>query len=295
MLQYLPGWLTRLLVNRSAWSIALQRRLYERSIAAAGLPASVTLEGTSIEGVAAKWVMPADSSSDRFIFYVHGGGFVVGSSDSHLPYLARLCQATHARGLILDYRRAPEHPFPAALHDTIAVFRWMFERHVNPTNLVIAGDGAGANLVLSTLLTLRKEGHPQPAAALLISPWIDLVDVNRTLHFQGRDQRNFEQARLAYFAQSYSGVFDPADPLISPVRANLAGLPPMLIQCGEQETLAEDARKLMDQARKSEVEAYLDQYEGRRHALPLLVTRDAGADLLLDHAARFVNAHFLVT
>ncbi len=295
MLQSLPGWLASLLINRSSWSIALQRRLYERSFAAAGMPAAVTLEKTSIEGVAAQWVIPADSSSDRFIFYLHGGGFVVGSSRSHLPYFARLCAATHARGLILDYRRAPEHSFPAALHDSIAVFRWMFERHVNPSNLVMAGDGAGANLLLSTLLTLRKEGHPQPAASLLISPWVDLVNVDRKLRFEGRDQRNFEQARLSFFSKSYAGVFDPSDPLISPVRADLAGLPPMLIQCGEQEVLADDARQLLERARAGDVEAYLDQYEGTRQSLPLMVTRDAGADILLQHAARFINSHFVIT
>lgn len=294
MLQYLPAGLTRLLVNRSAWSVALQRRIHHRWMTTAGVPASVTLEKTSIQGVPAQWVIPAESSADRFVFYLHGGGFMLGSSDSHAPYVARLCSATHSRGLILDYRRTPEHTFPAALHDSIAVFRWMFERHVNPSNLVMAGDGAGANLLLSTLLTLRKEGHPQPAASLLVSPWVDLVDTSRKLRFPDRSQRSLESLSLELFASSYAAEFTRSDPLISPVNADLSGLPPILLQCGREETLAEDAERLARNAKQHGVEVYLEQYEGARHALPLLVTRDAGADLLVEHAARFLNGHFQV-
>ncbi len=292
MLPYLPGWLNRLLLNRSAWSVALQRRAYQRWLASASVPTSVTIEKTCIEGVPAEWVIPDDSSADRFILYLHGGGFMLGSPESHKPYLSRLCMAAHARGLILDYRKTPQHPFPAALHDSITVFRWMFERHVNPSNLIMAGDGAGANLLLSTLLTLRKEGHALPAAALLISPWVDLDRDEKRLKFDEPSKRSLENVSLSMFADAYAADFNRADPLISPINANLAGLPPMLIQSGEQESLATDATRLLEHAKKCGVEAYLDQYEGSNHALPLMVTRDAGADLLVQHAARFLNSHF---
>lgn len=293
MMQYVPGWLARLFINRSAPAIALQRRIYEQWMSSAGVPATVSLEETQIEGMTAQWVIPSDSSSDRVVLFLHGGGFTLGSMHSHAPYLARLCVAAHARGLLINYRRAPRYPFPAALHDAVSVFRWLFGRHLNPSNLVLAGDGAGANLVLSTLLTLRKEGHSLPAAALLISPWVDLVDVDRRLRFTDARQRAWEEISLDLFARCYAADFDRADPLISPVNANLEGLPPLLIQGGEHEALAGDAEKLAQQAKACEVEVYLDRYPSDRHSLPLLVTRDAGADILLQRAARFLNTHFM--
>lgn len=287
------GWLNKALLNRSALSVGVQRLAYEKYYASIGIPSDVSTDSVTIENVPAQWVIPQKSSSDRFLYYVHGGGFAAGSSTSHLPYFSRLCSATYSRGLIIDYRRTPEFPFPAALHDTVAVFRWMFERHVNPSNIAIVGDGCGAGLALSTLLTLRKEGHPLPAAALFISPWVDLVNSNKTVKFNETGNRGWADQDLAYLAEMYVDVFNPADPLISPVNANLEGLPPVMIQASEREPLAPDAVLLAERLKIAGVDVHFDQYEGDKHSLPMYLEREPAADVLLQHAARFLSTHIL--
>ncbi len=283
-----PSWLARLVLNRNPIAVGMQRLAFDTYFSSIGIPDDVSTESVTIDNVPSKWVIPNDSSSDRFIYYVHGGGFAVGSAKSHLPYFSRLCRATHSRGLIIDYRRTPQHPFPAALHDTIAVFRWLFERQVDPSRVAMAGDGAGAGLALSTLLTLRKEEHPLPAAALLISPWVDLANCDRSVDFSEAGNSAWDDINLAYLADMYVDGFQASDPLISPVNARLTGLPPMMIQAAEHEALARDAVVLAERAKQAGVEVHLDQYAGDKHSLPLFVHRDSGAEPLIDHAARFL-------
>jgi len=218
---------------------------------------------------------------------MHGGGFVYGLTPQHLQMGAWLARRTNLRVLMVDYRLAPAHPYPAALEDCVAAYRWLLEQGFRSRDIVMAGDSAGGNLAITSLLELRDEGAPLPAAAACLSPVTDLSHTDRRDGF--KDPLLPAKATKMY-TESYVGTHDPRDPLISPVFADLRGLPPLLVHVGEQETLREAAVRFAGLAKEAGVDVRLEVYPRMWHVWQLFPTLPQARQSLED-IARFLGKH----
>lgn len=207
-------------------------------------PEGVRYEAATAGGVPVEWAVPAAGADDRVLCYFHGGGYVLGSLASHRRLVGHLARAIGCRALAVDYRLAPEHPFPAAVHDSTAAYRALLATGVDPARVLLGGDSAGGGLALATLLNLRGESDPLPAGAVLLSPWTDLT---------GRSESNLSRREadvalapdtLALLAATYLAGADGRDPLASPVYGDLAGLPPLCVHVGDDEVLLDDSTRL---------------------------------------------------
>jgi len=215
--------------------------------------------------VPAYWVEAPGAKADRVLLYLHGGGYVLGSIRSHGELISRLARATGGRALAPIYRLAPEHPFPAAVDDAVAAYRWLLAEGTLPENIVIAGDSAGGGLTMATLLSLRDAGDPLPLAAVCLSPWVDLEGTSASIAERAHLDPIIERSGLQKMAARYLGGGDPRHPLASPIHADLRGLPPLFIQVGTAEVLFDDAVRLAERARLAGVDVTLDPWEEMLH------------------------------
>ncbi len=229
------------------------------------MPEDVTTEDVDAGGVPSRWVTAAGSDPDRVILYLHGGGFSAGSLTSHQRLAADLSAACSARVLLIDYRLAPEHPFPAGLDDCVTAYRWLLDQEIKPGQLAIAGDSAGGGLAVSTALRLKEDDLDQPAALIALSPWVNMACDGETMDSKAKDDPVTQQAALQRAANDYLNGHDNKDPLVSPVFGDLRGLPPLFIQVGSREVLLDDSRKLAVRARADDVPVRLEEWPGLFH------------------------------
>ena len=224
------------------------------------------LENVDAGGVPGAWMITPEVTKDRAILYLHGGGYIEGSITSHQGLAQRISKVSKTRVLILDYRLAPEHPFPAALEDSISAYEWLINSEgYNPKNLIIAGDSAGAGLTIATLVKLRDQGVSLPAAAVCLSPWTDLALTGDSIKHKLHEDPFVSPDGLMFAARLYLGKADPKNPFASPLYANFKGLPPLCIQVGSAEILLDDATRLAKRAREAGVEVQLDIWEDMIH------------------------------
>lgn len=216
-------------------------------------------------GVAGEWTAAPGVAEERVLLYLHGGGYAVGSIASHRSLVGRLSRAAGMRALSLDYRLAPENPFPAAVEDGRAAFLWLVGEGIRPERIVIAGDSAGGGLTLATLLALRDGGHPLPAAGVCLSPFTDLALTGESLQTKQEVDPMLTLAGARDFAVWYLGKTDPRTPWASPLYADFTGLPPLLIQVGTAEMLLDDATRVAERARAAGVEVTLEPWEDMIH------------------------------
>ena len=228
-------------------------------------PAGVTCTPVEAGGVSAEWSVADGADQDKVILYVHGGGYVMGSAGSHRDMTGRLSQAAGARVLSLNYRLAPEHPFPAPVDDSVAAYRWLLGQGIQASNIAIAGDSAGGGLALAALIAIRDAGEPVPAAGIGISPWVDMEGTGESMTTRAAVDPVVQKEGLLGMAKLYLGGADPKDPLAAPLHANLAGLPPLLIQVGDSETLLDDATRITERARKADVDVTLKIWDEMPH------------------------------
>jgi len=210
------------------------------------------------------WITTPTGRS-RSILYFHGGGYALGSSKAHAEMASWIARAAQARVFVLDYRRAPEYRFPAALDDALLAYRWMLSAGTDPHNLALAGDSAGGGLTLALLTLLRDRGEPLPSSAVCISPWVDLRMTGASIVTRAAMDPLLTRDGLQQFADWYLGGQDPRNPLVSPLYADLKGLPPLLIQVGTSEILLDDSLRLEQCARAAGVKVTLSQYEDMPH------------------------------
>jgi epsilon-lactone hydrolase len=217
------------------------------------------------DGVRAEWVIPPVVSTGRVILYLHGGSYVAGSINSHRSLAGNIAVASKARVLIIDYRLAPEHPHPAALEDASTVYRWLISNHADPAHLAVAGDSAGGGLAMALLVALRDKAIPLPAACVCLSPLTDMTFSSESWKSNIGNDLMIHFHKEREFSRMYMGKSRPQDPLVSPIFADLKGLPPILIQVGTCEVLLSDARGLVERARQAGVNAVLEEWEKMQH------------------------------
>jgi acetyl esterase/lipase len=223
----------------------------------------VSRRAVAIGGVPAEW-FEAPGADGPVVLFLHGGGFVIGSPETHARLIAELAVACRSRVLAIDFRLAPEHPCPAALEDALAAYRALLANGVKAQDVIVSGDSAGGNLALIALLALRRAGDPLPAGAALICPWVDLGDSGASFQTNARfDFISDEIGKLA--AGHYLDGRDPSDPEVSPLYADLNGLPPLLVQTGEAETLVDQVRDFAARAQAAGVDTQLSIYDDMIH------------------------------
>ncbi|WP_037602322.1 alpha/beta hydrolase [Streptacidiphilus rugosus] len=257
-------------------------------------PEGVATRRTVLGGRPTLELVPENASGGGQLLYLHGGGYVIGSPETHAGMVGELALRTGLRTLSVDYRLAPEHPFPGAVDDGLAAYRELLEAGTDPRELVLAGDSAGGGLSIATLLAAREAGLPQPAAVVVFSPWADLTLSGESIRTKASADPIFTAADIQAYADLYLGAGDPADPLASPVFADLTGLPPLLVQVGANELLLDDAVRLAARAGAADVEVTLEIGAGLPHVYQHQHGRLDEADAALDRAAEFLTAHLPV-
>jgi len=277
----------RTLVNPRAYSVGSHRFLYRVIARGIAIPDGLSAVEVDADGVRATVVQGARSDPPRDLFVVHGGGYSAGSLATHVPVCAGLCAGIGAAGLVVDYRRAPAHVYPAAHDDTLAAWKWWVSRPeaAGTARTAVYGDSAGAGLALDLMMGLRDAGEPLPRAAYLVSPFVDLT------HHRRPPNHTIVDEILTGVGRIYTRGHDPRDPRISPIFGDLAGLPPMLIQAGTSEMLAQDGERLADRARESGVDVTFEPYESSIHELPLMTRVSSRARQLHASGCRYLAEH----
>jgi acetyl esterase/lipase len=251
-------------------ALAERRARSDGFVAAATEPAGVSWAAVDAGGVEGLWAVPEEPTAGRVVQYLHGGGYVSGSSASHRRLGGHLARATGARVLLVDYARAPERPHPGALEDSVAVYRWLLESGTAaPGELAVAGDSSGGGLALATALKARDSGLPLPAAVAALSAWADL-DVRASL-LDGTDDRVVSVAGLGELAEVFLAGADPRDPYASPLHADLSGLCPVYLQVGGDEVLLTDSQRFAAKAAAAGVDVELDVVPGMQHVFQMRV------------------------
>lgn len=268
------------------------RAVFRAMLTAAPVPADVRTEPAVLGGVPALrvWVDRATPTPPTAtIVHFHGGCYAVGEPATSLNLVAALARRTGAEVLSVDYRLAPEHRYPAAVDDALAAYRALLDAGGDPARIVVAGESAGAGLAMATLLSARSAGLPQPAAALLLSPWVDLTQSGRSLETKAGVDPSMSATALRVRAADYLGGADPRAEQASPAFADLRGLAPLLVQAGSHEVLLDDAVRLAARAAECDVDVTLDVVAGAPHVFQAFAAVLDEAAAALDRAAAFLR------
>ncbi len=255
------------------------------------VPADVTHTKMSAGGVPAERVETPGVDRDRVILYLHGGGYVVGSINTHRDLAQRLSRAAGACVLVIDYRLAPEHPHPAAVEDAAAAYRFLLAGGIKPERLAVAGDSAGGGLTVATLVALRDAGVSLPAAGCCLSPWVDLEGLGDSMTSRAHLDPMVQREPLQRMAAMYLGDLHPRTPLAAPLYADLSGLPPLLIQVGTAETLLDDSTRLAERARKAGVNVTLEPWEDMIHVWQAFAAVLPEGQQAVERIGEFVRTH----
>lgn len=269
---------------------AERRAQYERAEKVFPTPPDVKLERVNAPAAPAEWLRPPSAVPGRVVLYLHGGGYVIGSPRSHRHLAAAIAGAAGASALLLDYRLAPEHPFPAAVEDATAAYRWLLDQAIAPEHIVIAGDSAGGGLTVATLLALREARVPLPAGGVCISPWVDLTCSGASYATKAAADPIVRRAGVEEMARAYLGATPPRTPLASPLFADLRGLPPLLIHVGSDEVLLDDAVQLAERAKAAGVDATLEIYDRMIHVWHWFLPMLDEAQTAVEAIGRFVRS-----
>jgi epsilon-lactone hydrolase len=224
----------------------------------------VRREPVDAGGVPAEWFLPREGASDDVVLYLHGGSYVFGSTRTHGDLIARIALGTGARALGLNYRLAPEHPFPAPVEDTVAAYRWLLSTGVRPERVVLCGDSAGGGLAISALVALRDQGLPLPAGAVVIALWVDVECGGESVETNSRYDWG-DKRMLLHWAKWYLGGASPREPLASPLYADLRGLPPLSVHVGSAEMQHDDGVRITEKARAAGVRVHLEVWPEMVH------------------------------
>lgn len=255
------------------------------------IAADVTVEPVTANGVSAEWTSTPGDSRESALLWVHGGGYVIGSLDSHRHLVSEAGRAAGCGALALDYRLAPECPFPAAVEDAVAGYRYLLARDIAPRRIAIAGDSAGGGLLVAAMVAIRDAGLPQPGCGWCISPWVDMEMIGETMTTKAAADPMVQKEGVAEMARLYLNGADPRSPLAAPIYADLAGLAPLLIQVGAAETLLDDAIRLAKVAGTAEVRVDLQIWPEMIHVWHLFHPELKAGLRAIEEGGAFVRAH----
>ena len=252
----------------------------------------VAIEEAELAGLHAEWYRPPNSLSGKVFLYLHGGAYALGSCDSHRALATRIASAANVDTVLAEYRLAPENPFPAGLDDCVAVYRSLLEKGYAAEDIIIGGDSAGGGLTVATMLQLRHNGVPLPCAAVLLSPFLDVSASGETMKTRAGRDPWFEPENISVVVGHYCPNEDPRNPLLSPVFANVAGLPPTLIHVGDDEILLSDSTRFAEKLRGAGVEVELEVFPELWHVFQLFVGAMPESRAAVDKIGAYVRAAF---
>jgi epsilon-lactone hydrolase len=254
------------------------------------IPADIKQEKVNAGGVPAEWISAPNASADRAVLYLHGGGYVIGSINTHRDLMARISRASGFRVLGIDYRLAPEHPFPAAVEDAVAAYRWLLAQGLQPSRIAVAGDSAGGGLTVATLVAIRDAKLALPGAGVCLSPWVDLEGIGESMTSKASVDPVVQKDGLVAMAGAYLAGKDPRTPLAAPLYADLKGLPPLLIQVGESETLLDDSNRLAGRAKAAGVKVTLEPWQEMIHVWHLFAPFLPEGQEAIDGIGKYLRA-----
>jgi len=229
------------------------------------ISSDIEIKSTMLDNIPAEWVIPPNSIKDHVILHIHGGGFIAGSPLGSRRITSAIAEATNLKILSIDYRLAPEYPFPAPLEDCVTAYNWLLSNGFNSENIIIAGESAGGNLTLATLLKLKDQGIDLPAGSFCLSPGTDCTLSDDSFFKNGATDPGLGDMAIFWWIAAYLGGEDPHNPYVSPLFGDLSGLPPILIQASSCEMLYSDAYRFVEKAKKAGVNATLQSWDEMNH------------------------------
>jgi len=252
------------------------------------IPEDVIIEGFNIDNIPAEWISVPRASEDKVYLNLFGGGYVFGNLESRRWGLYLTSRSSNIRCLSIEYRLAPEHPFPAALEDSVKTYKWLLSKNYDPSNIIIGGQSAGGGLTIATLLKLKELNLPYPKGAILLSPWADLTGEAESLEYNKKYEPTISEG-VVTMAKLYAQNESLRNPLISPVFADLEGFPPILIQAGGIEALLDDSLKLAENAKSAGVEVNLEVYDNMTHVFQVFGDELPESKKAIESVANFIT------
>jgi len=255
------------------------------------LSSKIKTERFDAGGVPGSWLSTKNADVSKVVLYLHGGGYVFGGYGSHCEIASEMAGLIGGRALLLEYRLAPEHPFPAAFEDTLASYRWLLNDGYKPQDVFLAGDSAGGGLSVALLLALKKVGLPLPKAVCLFSPWVDLTCASASIESNALSDCMLSPGALDRFKSHYLRGADPFDERASPIFGDLSGLPPTYVAVGSKEILLDDSKQLVEKIRAAGGSAELSIWRNMPHVFPILSSVIPEGRLVLKEFASFKDLH----
>ena len=273
---------------RGQVTLAEQRASFDTDMGAVPLAHGCSVESLDLSGIPSEKITPSGAAPGKALLYLHGGGHVIGSLKSHRHLVSRLAVAAGVAAFHIDYRLAPEHPYPAALEDALKVYKQILATGIAPEDMVVGGESAGGNLATALLLKVREDGLPQPAGLYLLSPWLDMTTAGESYQKIGARDPIITREGIEMVSAAYLGG-KPDNAFTSPVRADLAGLPPVLIQVGSEEVLLSDSLTFANRAAMAGVEVKLHVWPEMPHAWPLFHVFIRAGLAAIDEASQWMR------
>jgi len=250
----------------------------------------VHVEQSQMAGIDVDWLKPKGAREDKILFYLHGGAYILGSRRTHRQLASHMAKEAGVTAVLPEYRLAPEHPYPAAIDDAVAVYRALLKEGYKPENIVISGDSAGGGLSVATLLALRHAGDPLPAAAVLLSPFLDVTASGESATTRADQDPWFDVSDMAVVARYYCADESKwRDPLISPVFANVSGLPPMLIQVGDDEILLNDSTRLAEKLEAAGIDVEIEIWPNMWHVFQMFIGKMPESKKAVEKLGTYIN------
>ncbi len=288
--------MTAALTANPEMTLADMRRVMEFSGDVTAEPRGVDYSESDAAGVPVLWATPKGCAEDRILLCVHGGGYMVGSMYTYRKMHGHFAKAIGCRALIVDYSLAPEHPHPAAVNDLAKVYEWLLNQGITPDHIALVGDSAGGGLVMGTLLQLRQLGLERPAAAMLLSPFVDMEAKGSTFESNKGLDKLLSHQMIELMISTYLGEKgDRRNPLANPLLADLGGLPPVYIQVGSFEVLLDDSRALAEALEKADVDVSLTIYPEMQHVFQSLAGTAPEADEAIGQLAAWVRPKLMLS
>lgn len=275
--------------GQMAANLGIDPRGIDGTYLLAAEPADVTYDEGAAAGLPAIWANPVRCDPEQVLVYFHGGGFVSGSKETHRKLAGHLAREAGCRALIPDYRLAPGHTFPAQLEDARAVHDWLIARGRQPSEIAFAGDSSGGNIATAAALALKRDHRPLPAAIVAFSPWYDMEASGKTFDTNAAADVAISRELVLTFGPIFLGGHSPADPLANPLYSDPAGLPPVFLACGSDETLRDDAERFAALAQRAGVDVVLQVADGMQHAYQTMAGRVPEADASITEAGKWLR------